>query len=170
LKIKRTIILTTHLKNKMKKIIIALGLALIAIANLQAQDTMYIYRKTNPLLKVPVSGIDSVIFYKPTVVNVASQNTLTDIDGNVYNIITIGGQAWMQSNLNVTKYKDGTAIPLVTSTGTWSSLTTPGYCYYNNDQVNYGNTYGALYNWYTVKTGKLCPTGWHVPSYAEWIP
>jgi len=27
---------------------------------------------------------------------------------------------------------------------------------------------GALYNWYTVKTGKLCPTGWHMPSDEEW--
>ncbi|MDY0400523.1 MAG: fibrobacter succinogenes major paralogous domain-containing protein, partial [Bacteroidales bacterium] len=30
------------------------------------------------------------------------------------------------------------------------------------------DTYGALYNWYAVNTGKLCPSGWHVPSDAEW--
>jgi len=28
--------------------------------------------------------------------------------------------------------------------------------------------YGLLYNWYAVNTGKLAPTGWHVPSDAEW--
>ena len=51
---------------------------------------------------------------------------------------------------------------------TWENLTTPGYCWYNNDSVSYRNTYGALYNWYAVNTGKLAPTGWHVPSDAEW--
>ena len=24
------------------------------------------------------------------------------------------------------------------------------------------------YNWYVVNSGKLCPTGWHVPTYNEW--
>jgi len=62
---------------------------------------------------------------------------------------------------------DGTTIPLVTDYSDWRYLTTPGYCWYNNDQPNYGNTYGALYNWYTINTGKLCPVGWHVPTDAE---
>jgi uncharacterized protein (TIGR02145 family) len=151
----------------MKKLILIINIVVIAIVNLQVQDTMYIYRKTNPLLKVPVSDIDSVIFYKPTMANEASQNTVTDIDGNVYNIITIGGQVWMKENLKVTKLKDGTAIPLVTSTVQWATSTTPSYCYYNNSTVT-GVTYGALYNWYTVNTNKLCPSSWHVPSNSEW--
>jgi uncharacterized protein (TIGR02145 family) len=71
-------------------------------------------------------------------------------------------------NLKTTKYKDGTAIPLVTNNTTWGNLTTPGYCWYNNDASTYKNTYGALYNWYAVNTGKLAPAGWHVPSNAEW--
>ena len=50
----------------------------------------------------------------------------------------------------------------------WSNVTTDAYCWYNNDPVSYKDTYGALYNWYTVNTGKLCPTGWHVPTDAEW--
>jgi uncharacterized protein (TIGR02145 family) len=50
----------------------------------------------------------------------------------------------------------------------WASLNTPGYCWYNNDSVTYSNPYGALYNWYTVNTGKLAPKGWHVPTDAEW--
>jgi uncharacterized protein (TIGR02145 family) len=48
------------------------------------------------------------------------------------------------------------------------ALSTPGYCWYNNDITNNKATYGALYNWYTLNTGKLCPKGWHVPSDAEW--
>jgi uncharacterized protein (TIGR02145 family) len=47
-------------------------------------------------------------------------------------------------------------------------LSSPGYCWYNNDQTTYGETYGSLYNWYVVETGKLCPIGWHVPTDAEW--
>ncbi|MBA7527477.1 hypothetical protein ES705_19653 [subsurface metagenome] len=74
----------------------------------------------------------------------------------------------MAENLKTTKYNDGTAIPLVTNSTEWDNLTTPGYCWYNNDEASYKNTYGALYNWYTVNTGKLCPTGWHVPTDSEW--
>ena len=94
--------------------------------------------------------------------------TVIDIDGNVYNTVTIGSQVWMAENLKTTKYNDGTAIPLVTDSTSWSNLTTPGYCWYNNDEAGYKNVYGALYNWFTVNTGKLCPIGWHVPTDAEW--
>ena len=93
--------------------------------------------------------------------------TVTDHDGNVYNTVKIGTQVWMAENLKTTKYNDNTAIPLVTDNSEWISLTTPAYCWYDNDISN-KTTYGALYNWYTVNTGKLCPTGWHVPSDEEW--
>ena len=94
--------------------------------------------------------------------------SLTDIEGNEYKTIIIGDQTWMAENLKTTKYNDNTDIPLVTVLSNWSSLTTPGYCWYLNDEVKYKNTYGALYNWHTVNTGKLCPAGWHVPGDAEW--
>ncbi|MEI6556186.1 MAG: fibrobacter succinogenes major paralogous domain-containing protein [Paludibacter sp.] len=93
---------------------------------------------------------------------------VTDIDGNTYNTIVIGTQVWLVENLKTTKYKDGTAIPIVTDGTVWSSLTSPAYCYYNNDATSYKSTYGALYNWYTVNTAKLAPTGWHVATDAEW--
>ncbi|MFZ4399587.1 MAG: fibrobacter succinogenes major paralogous domain-containing protein [Bacteroidales bacterium] len=94
--------------------------------------------------------------------------TVTDIDGNVYHTIKIGTQTWMVENLKVTKYNDGTAIPLVTDSIIFVNLTTPCYCWVNNDQATYGNTYGALYNWHTVNTGKLSPIGWHVPTDSDW--
>jgi uncharacterized protein (TIGR02145 family) len=94
--------------------------------------------------------------------------TTTDLDGNTYNLIRIGTQLWMKENLQTTKYNDGTSIPLVTDNTAWVNLTTPGYCWYNNDAGTYKTTYGALYNWYSVNTGKLCPSGWHVPSDSEW--
>jgi len=94
--------------------------------------------------------------------------TVTDIDGNGYHTVTIGTQVWMVENLKTTKYNDGTAIPLVTDGTEWSGLSTPAYCWYNNDAATYKSTYGALYNWFAVNTGKLCPAGWHVPTDAEW--
>jgi uncharacterized protein (TIGR02145 family)/uncharacterized repeat protein (TIGR02059 family) len=87
--------------------------------------------------------------------------TVKDIENNSYYTITIGTQIWMAQNLKTTRFNDGTPIPLVTDT--WGSATTPAYCWYNNDQTGFKNTYGALYNWYTVETGKLCPNSWHVP-------
>ena len=97
-----------------------------------------------------------------------NRETVTDIDGNVYNTVTIGTQVWLKENLKTTKYNDGTPIDLVTDNTEWHKLDTAGYCWYNNDQATYGNTYGALYNWYTAIPGNLCPLGWHVPTDAEW--
>ena len=91
-----------------------------------------------------------------------------DTDGNIYNTITIGTQIWMAENLKTTSYNDGKAIPLVTDNTEWSNLITPGYCWYKNDEPTYGDTYGILYNWYTVETGNLCPFGWHIPADKEW--
>ncbi len=95
-------------------------------------------------------------------------STVTDYLGNVYNTVKIGDQCWLKENLRSTKYNDGTNIPNVTDGTTWEGLTTPAYCWYDNSYVAYGSVYGALYNWHTVNTGKLCPIGWHVPSDNEW--
>jgi uncharacterized protein (TIGR02145 family) len=94
--------------------------------------------------------------------------TVTDIDGNLYNVISIGTQCWMQSNLATTHYNDNNDIPNITDGLAWVALTTGAYCWYNNDYNTYGSIYGAMYNWYAVNTGKLCPTNWHVPSHDEW--
>ena len=94
---------------------------------------------------------------------------LADIDGNVYDTVVIGTQVWMAENLKTTRLNDGTEIPLVTSDTAWSNLRTPGYCWYGNYEAFFNlNHYGALYNYYAVKTGKLCPAGWHVPETNEW--
>ncbi|HWR99332.1 MAG TPA: fibrobacter succinogenes major paralogous domain-containing protein, partial [Prolixibacteraceae bacterium] len=89
-------------------------------------------------------------------------------DGQIYSVVLIGDQVWMAENLKSTVFNDGTEIPLITDNTEWAALTTPAFCWYKNDYDTYGTTYGALYNWYTVNTGKLCPTGWHVPSDSEW--
>ncbi len=95
-------------------------------------------------------------------------NGVTDIDGTVYSSIVINGQEWMQQNLAVTKYRNGDPIPTGLSDATWQSTTSGAYAIYNNDAAS-NTTYGKLYNWYAVNDSRgLCPTGWHVPSHAEW--
>jgi uncharacterized protein (TIGR02145 family) len=96
-----------------------------------------------------------------------NRNTVKDIDGNVYKTIVIGNYKWIAENLKTTTYNNGTAIPLVTGNSAWSSLSSGAYCWYNDNDSN-ADTYGALYNWYAVKTGNLCPDGWRVPSDKEW--
>ncbi len=104
---------------------------------------------------------------EPVSFRTLEKDMIYDIEGNEYNVIKIGTQFWIKENLKTTKYNDGSAISNVLDNGPWSGLTTGAYCWYNNDTSN-KNTYGALYNWYTVSTGKLCPTGWHVPADEEW--
>jgi uncharacterized protein (TIGR02145 family) len=95
---------------------------------------------------------------------------VSDYDGNVYNTIIVGTQTWMVENLKTTKYRDGTDISYPGSDNTgWENVTTGAYAWYNNDAATYKSTYGALYNWNAVNTNKLCPTGWHVPTDAEWV-
>ncbi|MFC1527971.1 fibrobacter succinogenes major paralogous domain-containing protein [Candidatus Neomarinimicrobiota bacterium] len=97
-----------------------------------------------------------------------STKTVTDIDGNVYEIVTIGNQVWMAENLKVTKYRNGDAIPNVTNDTEWSNLSTGAYCSYDNDDSNI-TTYGFLYNWFTVNDNRnLAPAGWHIPTDEEW--
>ncbi len=77
-------------------------------------------------------------------------------------------EVWMLKNLDVSKYRNGDDIPQVTDPAAWANLTTGAWCYYNNDPAN-GTTYGKLYNWYAVNDPRgLAPTGWHVPTDAEW--
>jgi uncharacterized protein (TIGR02145 family) len=90
-----------------------------------------------------------------------------DNDGNTYSIVTIGTQMWLGDNLKTSTFNDGTGIPYVSSGFDWASTTTPAFCWYNNSELDNKATYGGLYNWYAVNTGKLCPAGWHVPSVDE---
>ncbi len=97
------------------------------------------------------------------------QETLTDIDGNVYHTIIIGTQVWMLENLKTTKYRDGTIIPNVTDNAEWIDLTTGAYSNYDNTPSN-SAIYGKLYNWYAVSSAlNIAPVGWHVPTDKEWI-
>jgi len=90
---------------------------------------------------------------------------LTDVDGNVYSTVSIYGQIWMQSNLKVTRYEDGTNLTQYTDTMSY------GWSYYHayNESATNLNNYGYLYNGYVVAGVKdLCPVGWHLPTITDW--
>jgi uncharacterized protein (TIGR02145 family) len=94
--------------------------------------------------------------------------TMTDQEGNRYRTIAIGTQTWMAENLRATKYNDGAEIPNEKSNSRWETLSTPAYTWYWDDRDAHRKTDGALYNFFAVETGKLCPSGWHVPTKADW--
>lgn len=102
--------------------------------------------------------------------SISRSQTVVDVDGNVYDTIAIGTQVWLKENLKVTHYNDGSAIYFDNGTLQWDTLHTGAYCYYNNDSISYAAAYGPLYNSYTVVDSRgLCPSAWHVPSYAEYM-
>ncbi len=108
------------------------------------------------------NDIDIINFMYPPVVV-----TLRDADNNEYPTVRIGNQLWMAENLKVTKYNDRTSLTINSNNTAWSTSTTGSFCWYNNDDSN-KNSYGALYNWIAVNSGKLCPDGWRVPTESDW--
>ena len=135
--------------------------------SLSAQN-IYIHKTDGNTIDIPLSQIEKITFTG------GSGNTITDIDGNVYNIVKIGSQWWMADNLKTTKYNDGTPIPLKTDDDSWKTTNqdSPAYCWYDNNISN-KNPYGALYNYYALdpeKNGEknVCPEGWKVPTDEDW--
>jgi uncharacterized protein (TIGR02145 family) len=94
--------------------------------------------------------------------------SVTDQNGNTYATIVIGTQEWMAENLRSSTYANGDPIPNVTDGNQWGVLTTVAWAHYQNN-ASYENPYGKLYNWYAVVDPRnVCPSGWHVPTDAEW--
>ncbi|MEX1187773.1 MAG: FISUMP domain-containing protein, partial [Bacteroidia bacterium] len=92
---------------------------------------------------------------------------LSDVDGNVYPTVKIGNKWWMAENLKTAHFADGAEITNSTDIQDYSQISASAWYSYNSTYND--SLYGKLYNWYTtVDTRNLCPTGWHVPSTAEW--
>lgn len=107
------------------------------------------------------------------------ENSVEDIDGNIYKTMSFGNKIWMVENLRTTHYADGTPIPLIESANDWMTLGVDGIgmCYFNNDPRV---IIGGLYTWKTAMKGQeptdnnpsgvqgICPDGWHLPGFSEW--
>lgn len=151
-----------------KRYFILIAVLLVAVSTMQSQnDSIYFWKSGGMAHKQSIkpADLDSITFKRPVPV-------ITNV--------TICGQVWTTKNLDVTTYSDGTPIPQVTNPTVWNTLTTGAWCYYKNDSAN-NAVYGKLYNWYAVAgihdeasltnpalRKKLAPTGWHVPTDAEW--
>jgi uncharacterized protein (TIGR02145 family) len=93
---------------------------------------------------------------------------VTDIDGNVYQTVTIGNQSWMLTNLKTTKYRDGSSITTGLNEDQWAAATSGAYAIYGNNQSS-DDVYGKLYNWYAATDERnVCPTGFHLPTIEDW--
>ena len=136
-------------------------------SNSNAQnDSMYVMKSGKIVGYYKVSEVDSIIFYKPIMLN----EPITDIEGNVYNTVTIGAQVWMKENLKTSKYNNGDNI-LTTPTGNTDISgeinTKYQWVYFSNSY--YLENYGRLYTWYAATDNRnICPSGWHLPTDAEW--
>jgi len=102
---------------------------------------------------------------------VLNSQSVTDLDGTVYQTIKIGNQTWTGQNLNVSQFRNGDPIPEVKTDEEWEKAgleRKPAWCYYESNS-DHGKLYGKLYNWYAVNDKRgLSPKGWHIPSDAEW--
>ena len=116
-------------------------------------------------IEASVTAVDGTAL--TTVLNIIGM--LSDAEGNLYQTIEMGNQLWMAENLRSTKYNDGTEIPYISDSYNWENNTSnPAYCWYYNSAYEYKQEYGALYNWHVISTEKICPSGWHIPTDAEW--
>jgi uncharacterized protein (TIGR02145 family) len=88
---------------------------------------------------------------------------VSDADGYEYSSVIIGNQTWTVENLRTTKFNDGSSIPYIYEGSQWSNMSTPGYTLASEN-----DKYGALYNWYAVNSGRLAPSGWRIPTDADW--
>lgn len=90
-------------------------------------------------------------------------------DGYTYASIVLGnGQEWMAENLRTSVYANGDTIANILNNSEWLVDTMGAWAYYNNT-AQYENPYGKLYNWFAaIDPRNVCPTGWHVPTDAEW--
>lgn len=140
---------------------------LIAILNLFfgqiafSQNTMMVIHKKFGLKdSILVSEVTKVTFHPVT-----GTNFVNDIDGNVYRTVIIGNKEWMVENLRTTHLNDGTPIPFIGGQD-WRSMSTMARWAYNDTFVD---TYGYLYNGFSVGTGKLAPLGWRVTTLGDWL-
>jgi uncharacterized protein (TIGR02145 family) len=154
----------------MKQFYLLVSFILVFNSNhlLAQNDSIYFWKggiKINQL-SIKTADLDSITFKRPS-------PTFAPLPS-----VTIGTQVWTTKNLDVAAYSDGILIPEHTGTNAeWLALTTGAWCYYKNNPAN-GAIYGKLYNWYAVAgihdndpntpNKKLAPSGYHIPSAAEW--
>ena len=154
------------------------GIILVTYADFRKRNLNIVMKELPDLTETSVLEIkldgSRGRFISVSIEGTLKENTIIDIDGNLYPVVEICGRWWMAENLRTTRFNDGTPIDNVTDNTDWIDHAldmVSGYCWYNNDPVN-KDVYGALYNWVTALSGNndfnegkhICPAGWHVPD------
>ncbi|MBK8805271.1 MAG: fibrobacter succinogenes major paralogous domain-containing protein [Bacteroidales bacterium] len=134
-----------------------------SINGLKANTTYYV--RAYAINNKGIAYGNQVSFLTP---NDGTSGSITDIYGNVYQTIKIGNQIWMAENLKTTSLNDNTVLPNIEDNTVWKNQTSSAYSSINNDLELLKKGYGYMYNLYAVETGKLCPSGWHIPTEADW--
>jgi hypothetical protein len=103
-------------------------------------------------------------------INIHVNSQVVDINGKVYQTTVIGSNTWINENLSVDKFNNGTIIYQAKNFDDWTRAgkeKVPAWCYYDfNPDLSY---MGKLYNWYVVSSElEISPKGWHVPADWEW--
>jgi uncharacterized protein (TIGR02145 family) len=109
--------------------------------------------------------INKVMDYDSTSGELTKVELLKVIDTG-FGVTCITG--WTTENYAGTTFRNGDPIPEVTDPTAWAALTTPAWCYYDNDPDN-GGIYGKLYNWYAINDPRgFAPFGYRVPNDTDW--
>jgi uncharacterized protein (TIGR02145 family) len=138
-------------------------------------------------LVIKAYGADGTTFLSGAPMTISANakleaNVVIDIEGNIYDIVSIGNQVWMAENLKTTKYPNGIAIPHIKDDLTWGNLSDNGnddsYCYYRSITHIHND---VLYTWAAAMGDNVessttnittiqgvCPDNWHLPSETEW--
>jgi uncharacterized protein (TIGR02145 family) len=116
-----------------------------------------------------IAGLVVLLFFAACDPEEEDPTQVTDIDGNVYPAVRLGSQIWMGKNLATTRYCNGDSITYIDHGRDWVAADYGAYAkYYKSDSL--AAIYGYLYNWYAVGDDRgICPCGWHVPEYDEWM-
>jgi len=104
------------------------------------------------------------LVYKPC----PGAELVRDVEQNTYPTVQIGDQCWLRENLRTSSYRNGDEIPVIEEDSLWLSTSAGAFSFYTNDP-DQDTLEGVLYNHFAISDNRgLCPTGWHVPTDAEW--
>ncbi len=138
------------------------------IAGLLANTTYYVRAYATNSVGTSYGNQQSFTTIEDGLNSALTYGTVTDIDGNTYATIEIGTQEWMAQNLRTSRYRNGDIIPNVPCSEAWNDFDIGAWTHYDDDS-SYDFPYGKMYNWHAADDPRgICPTGWSIPTDAEW--
>lgn len=127
-------------------------------------DLSDLKKNTRYIMRWEVSNGGGIAFKEDSLLTCA----VADQNGHWYHEVTIGTQTWLVENFRGTKFANGDPIPNVTDVTEWCNMTTPAYCWYNNDPEN-GKVYGGLYNWHVGADSRELIAGYKIPTGIDFV-